>query len=335
MIPIGEFKIGNTELAKVLHYYGFLEETNEYKIVCPFHEDVNASMQVKLNEGSFYCFGCGESGNALRFVMLANKRLNDLESCFKLFKILKSKKVKNIKVERASKPKVENVEALNEAKDYYYGLKKTDWLEELRSNPERLYLRKRGFSAQTLNKCRAKINYNNSYPIIFPMFDLGEFRGWVCRTTSSSIAKKRKYLYNTGFIRSNTLVGTYDSDTVMLVEGYMDWLKMKQFGVDKVTAILGWKITDQQIQKLKQKGVKTIISALDNDECGIKGTMYLKKYFEVIRFQFPDGIKDPGDMNIKTFSLVNDELNSQIRRTQNGINGRFEKSGKKSGFKQR
>ena len=41
------------------------------------------------------------------------------------------------------------------------------------------------------------------------MIDNGKFKGWVCRTTDKDIEKKRKYLYNKGFRRAETLVGSY------------------------------------------------------------------------------------------------------------------------------
>lgn len=314
--------VGSQELAKVMHYYGLLEGESEYKIVCPFHEDVNASMKVNLVNGDFFCFGCGASGDALKFVQLASKHLDELESCFKYYKILKSDKVREIKTIIRSKAKLENEQAIIEASDYYFGLKTIDWRKE--ESMEREYMRNRGFIPSSLNKCKAKVNYSNSYPIIFPMFDLGTFKGWVCRTNNKVIEQKRKYLYNEGFSRSNTLVGDYDAEVVVLVEGYMDWLKMRQNGLKHVAAILGWKATDQQIKKLKKAGVKHIISALDNDSCGAKGTEYLKKFFDVTRFQFPDGVKDPGDMGKATFVNANKKTKIEYRRNkQNGVNRRY------------
>lgn len=297
--------------------------------MCPFHDDINPSMEIILSEGFFKCYGCQESGNALKFVTLVNrKNMDELEACKEYFKILKSKKVKRIKFKpRKHKAIQDNVQALNEAHDYYYGLKTNNWKEK---SPEREYMSERGFHASTLEKCKAKINYNLAYPLIFPMYDLGEFRGWVCRTMSPQIEKRRKYLYNEGFLRNNTLVGDYDSEVVVLVEGYMDRLKMVQYGAKKVVAILGWKITDNQIQKLKDQGVKYIISALDNDECGNKGTKYLKQYFPVIRFQFPDGCKDPGEMNREQYQIANKETKRLFREAkQNGIIRRYQKSGEK------
>lgn len=310
-------KIGSgEELAKVLHYYGLLEGDSEFKIVCPFHQDVNPSMKISLSDGTFYCFGCGVSGNAMRFVELANSDLDKLEACREYYRILRSKKVKHLNVEIRHKNKIADKQALVEAEDYYFGLKTVDWRTE--ECAEKEYMRKRGFNSKSLNLCKAKINYSNKfYPLIFPMFDLNEFKGWVCRTTDKRVEAKRKYLYNVGFSRRDTLVGSYSSKVVILVEGYMDWLKMRQNGVKNVAAILGWKITAQQISKLKKQGVKIIISALDNDTCGMKGSEYLKSFFKVVRFQFPEGVKDPGEMDFETFSRAYERTKKEFRRVLN------------------
>ncbi|NLZ73800.1 MAG: toprim domain-containing protein, partial [Bacteroidales bacterium] len=178
------------------------------------------------------------------------------------------------------------------------------------------YLLERGFDLGALNKVKCKVTFNDSYPIIFPLNDMGVFKGYVCRTMDPEIQKKRKYLYNKGFSRRNTLVGKYDCKTVMVVEGFMDYLKAKQYGVKYVCALLGWKATPEQIEKLKAQGVETIISALDNDECGIKGTKYLENYFEVIRFQYPKSIKDIGEMNKKQFKKAKQKT-IKFRRKKN------------------
>ena len=282
-----------------------MEGGDKFKIVCPFHADINPSLLVSLSTGSWYCFGCGLSGNAYDFVRLLFPKLSDLECLKAYYKILKSRKVKRLKFRRKKDKlykQTNNKQALIEAEDFYFGLKTINWIVE--NNPEKQYMRDRGFLPSSLNKCQAKLTYNVNYPIVFPMFDLGQFKGWVCRTTTPRIEKKRKYLYNKGFSRRDTLVGNYQAKTVVLVEGYMDRLKLLQFGVKHATAILGWKVTEQQIVKLKNAGVKTIISALDNDQCGEKGTLVLKQYFKVVRFVFPSGCKDPGDLTREKFKIA-------------------------------
>lgn len=301
------FKCGGKELAKVLYYYGLIFDTSqaEYKIVCPFHEDVNPSMICNIDNGSYFCFGCGETGDAFSFVRKVEKKLNDLQACKKYFEILKSKKVNGINLSgRVKKRKKSSKRLYEEAYDYYHGLKSVDWLKDSDEDVQKAgnYMYKRGFDKSTLNKCKAKITYNRAYEIIFPMIDNGKFKGWVCRTTVRNIEKKRKYLYNDGFSRATTLVGEYrNCKTVFIVEGYMDRLKFIQFGVNNVVAILGWKISYEQMQKLKDQGIEHVISALDNDKCGKQGTEYLRQHFIVTRFKYKKGIKDPGEMDKKTF----------------------------------
>ena len=300
-------------LAKVLWYYNLIPNVASLnqKIVCPFHDDINPSMIVNLEDGSWFCFGCGLTGDAKKFVKIMEFKyngLNDLQAYQKYLRILKSDKCSNIKLNRALvKQKPLQKDLYNEAYDYYHGLKKVNWRDS--GEPEvviaKEYMTKRGFNPDTLNKCKAKITYNKSYGIIFPMLDNGKFKGWVCRTMIKSIEERRKYLYNEGFSRATTLVGNYGTtDYVFVVEGYMDRLKFVQFGEDNVVAILGWKISPQQIQKLKDKGITKIISALDNDDCGKRGTEFLKKSFKVTRFTYLKGIKDPGEMTQESFNKM-------------------------------
>lgn len=268
-------------------------------------------MKIDLVEGSFYCFGCGEAGDAFKFVKLLNPKLNDLQALRLYVRILKSKRCRKLKLKVSKKERKDDVEQLQIAKRYYKGLATVNWEKNSIVNynemdPVRDYMKQRGFNPKTLNNCKAKLTYNNSYPIIFPMLDNGKFKGWVCRTNNKTIEKKRKYLYNEGFSRATTLVGNYGKKKfVYVVEGYMDMLKMRQNGCHNVVAILGWKATDEQINKLKNAGITDIISALDNDECGRKGTRYLKKFFNVHRFRYLKGIKDPGEMTKELFEKMN------------------------------
>lgn len=313
-----------SELAKVLWYYNLIPSVNEavQKIVCPFHNDVNPSMITDLQTGRWYCFGCGKNGDARKFVSEMEwkyHQLNDLESVVKYRKILKSKKVSDIRLSKSVKnhKKSSKKTLYLEAYDYYHCLSKIDWqtTSEISEVSEtRQYMEDRGYSPDTLNKVKAKVTYNSQYQLIFPMLDNGKFKGWVCRTTDKEVEAKRKYLYSEGFSRSTTLCGDYGSkEYVIVVEGFMDRLRFIEVGIepDNVVAILGWKMSDEQQNKLKSKGIKYIISALDNDEAGRKGTKYLKTTdFKVIRFQYIKGIKDPGEMTEEQFKKC-------YRRTMN------------------
>lgn len=45
---------------------------SSYKGLCPFHKEKSGSFYVHPERGFFHCFGCGESGDALTFVMKQN-----------------------------------------------------------------------------------------------------------------------------------------------------------------------------------------------------------------------------------------------------------------------
>lgn len=306
---------GGKELAKVLIYYGLIADvvSSDFNIICPFHEDINPSMRICLNDGSFFCFGCGAKGNALEFVRKVHPELNELQACVLLEQILNSDEVKKLNVKYKKKRRINNRQALNEAHDYYYGLRTVDW-NNIHTKEEQevlQYMKQRRFDARALNIAQCKTNYNIAYPFLFPILDNGEFKGWVGRTMNKYVEKKRKYLYNDGFRKRDTLCGNYEQNKIVFIcEGFMDYLSLRTRGhIKNVVAILGWHISDEQVQKLKDKGVTTVVSALDNDKAGNKGTEYLKKFFHVIRFEYPEGVKDAGEM-------PEHELKKAIRRTR-------------------
>ena len=321
-----KFHIGGKELAKVLYFYGFIPDinTSEQKIVCPFHDDVNPSVVINFEHGNWFCFGCNRTGNAYDFVEGIERKngVKGVKLLFRFYEILHSNKVEKLKFNPKMKTKKQSEELYDIAHDYYYGLSKVDWKKT--DIPEALeakeYMRKRGFTSKTLNKVQAKVTYNKSYSIVFPMLDNGEFKGWVCRTTDKEVEKKRKYLYNGGFMRRNTLVGDYKGCSyVFVVEGYMDRLKFVQYGVENVVAILGWKMSREQEKKLRDAGVKYIICALDNDSCGKKGYEYLKSIFpdKVVRWKYLKGIKDCGESTKETFDKMYQKTMQELQKMKN------------------
>lgn len=299
-----------TALAKVLWYYRLIYNTNQLKqkIVCPFHNDQNPSLLVNLAEGTWYCFGCGLNGDAYKFVMLMEKKYhgtNDLQAFKTYQKILSSDKFSDIVITHDMvKALPQHKELYAEAYDFYHGLRTVDWEHDDTEISEvaevKQYMMARGFKPETLSRAKCKVTYQWSYSMVFPIMDNNKFKGWVSRTMRSRIESKRKYLYNEGFSRATTCCGRYGAkDYVFVVEGYMDMLKLFQFGLEDVVALLGWKMSDQQEIKLKSAGIRKIISVLDNDQCGKRGTEYLKTIagFNVTRWCYLKGIKDPGDMD--------------------------------------
>lgn len=314
-------KYDGNDLLKVLVYNNLCCESEQtlFNIVCPFHEDINPSMRIDLNSGTYFCFGCEERGNAFDFVRRMFPELNEVQCCVMLEKIIHNKKVVNVKFNKnkTKRNKKNFKRALLEAEDYFYGLRSVDW-NRVQTDEERevlQYMQKRGFTPKQLNVADCRVNCSIAYQIIFPILDNGVFKGWVCRTNKKSVQDKRKYLYNDGFYKRDTLCGNYSENCIPVIcEGYMDYLSMRTRGHYKNTvAILGWHMSDMQAEKLKQKGIKTVISALDNDSAGIKGSEYLKRYFNVIRFPYDDGIKDIGEMSEQQLVQKMKQIRKEIK----------------------
>jgi DNA primase len=299
-------------MAKVLKAYDI--DYTEQKVMCPFHGDVNPSMSIDLAKSRVYCFGCQKSYTAFQFVEAAEPELNKLQIYSRLASIAKGAKIELKPQHIRDNSEEDFAQLLTQAEDYYFNLPKTDWVNGDWTD-ELDYLVERGFSQELLNKCGAKLNFNAWYPIIFPIMDNGVFKGWVCRTTQKEIEARRKYLYNTGFRRSTCLCGRYNNKSpLLIVEGYMDMLKLRQAGLKNVAATLGWKMSPEQRQKLREAGVLDIVSALDNDESGEKGHKFLltQGFRTVQRWKFRKTHKDPGDQSPSEIIKVAKFMNLSI-----------------------
>lgn len=304
-----------------LKHYNIYQEDDQYKIICPFHGDKNPSLQINKQTGFFYCYGCGLSGGAFELVKNYEPNLSPIEIYKKLHSFVKEGKgdiggrdvytYTNLPYTNSFvDSKVKYKEGIKLAKDFYFNLPETNWYKlPEEAIPILRYMKRRGFTTSTLKKFGAKFTYNKNYPIVFPMYDNGIFRGYVMRTDDPTVEDQRKYMYNKEFRRRITLPGDYKNSTVILVEGFLDMLKAKQYGIKYVAAVLGWKLTSEQFEKLKRCGVKTIICALDNDECGRKGYKYLKRicsvnHISVKRIRYPKTMKDMGDLNEENSKLI-------------------------------
>lgn len=304
----------------LLKYFDIFEPYDKYKIVCPFHDDNNASLQINVSDAFFFCYaGCGAQGSSIElyknFYKIQNPNkpeISDLKAQIEINKIAGIKntnKYKNGESFEVKQEQYNKTAEIKSAREYFYNLPEVNWYRPCKSGEVedetrmcREYMKKRGFSNTALTMFEAKPSLNRYYPIIFPLLENGIFRGYVMRTFDPETEEKRKYMYNRGFRRQNVLPGNYKCcRTVVCVEGYLDLIKAYQIGVKNVVAFLGWKASGIHLCKLKKSNIKTIICALDNDEAGRKGYKYLQcisdKYgFRIVRLRYPKGIKDFGDV---------------------------------------
>ena len=60
-----------TDLSDLIAGYGIQVKRagGSYKACCPFHHEKTPSFHIQPDKGFYHCFGCGESGDAIKFVM--------------------------------------------------------------------------------------------------------------------------------------------------------------------------------------------------------------------------------------------------------------------------
>ena len=61
----------NTSLLRLVESQGhdLKKEGSDYVMCCPFHEEQTASMKITPSNNLFHCFGCGEGGSVIDWVM--------------------------------------------------------------------------------------------------------------------------------------------------------------------------------------------------------------------------------------------------------------------------
>lgn len=74
-------KIKDTQLSTIIgRYVKLFKAGNEYQACCPFHNEKTPSFKINDRKGFYKCFGCGESGGVINFVMKQD-RLPFYEAC--------------------------------------------------------------------------------------------------------------------------------------------------------------------------------------------------------------------------------------------------------------
>jgi DNA primase len=180
-----------------------------------------------------------------------------------------------------------------------------------------LYLQSKGFGTGLLEeaglilKKRKGDGYYDRFRnrIIFPIQDsIGRFVGFGARILETENEEGPKYINsneNLLFHKGKQLYGFYNTedfirkeDSVFVVEGYFDVIRMYKEGFKNTVAPLGTALTEEQIA-LILRYTRNIYLLFDPDEAGLKAAlrsinMLFKRGVEPYIVRFPQGI-DPGD----------------------------------------
>lgn len=285
--------------------------------LCPFHNEKSPSFSVSQEKQIYKCFGCGEAGNVISFVMKdrnmvfldAVKYLADRAN----ISLGIESKEKNKNAERKEVLYKVNVEAAKfffsnlmntpSAKEYFLnrgikeetikrfglGFAKDGW------NNLIFHLRKRGIKDDimeaagliSVNREKGKKYDRFRNRVMFPVFDYrGKVIGFGGRVLDDS---KPKYLNSPEtlvFQKGTNLYGlnfalkhTMKERYFVIVEGYMDLITLHQYGITNVVASLGTALTINQARLLKRYADKVVISY----DADVAGQMATLRGLEVLR----------------------------------------------------
>ncbi|MFA5062765.1 MAG: DNA primase [Candidatus Omnitrophota bacterium] len=282
-----------------------------FKACCPFHHEKTPSFMVSPDRQIYHCFGCGESGNAFKFLMRYERM--DFPGAVKF--LAKKAGVILPEIETSEyKPSGLSTQLykVNElAADFYSGI-----LNSNEGSKGRDYLIKRGIKQATAvelkigfapNKWDSLINYLRSKSvsldsmekaglvinkesggyydrfrnrIVFAIFDAkGRILGFGGRVLDESLPKYLNSPETAIYSKGKNLYGfnlskehIRENDFVVMVEGYLDFLVPYQEGLKSIVASLGTALTIEQARLLRRY-THNVIMIYDSDTAGELATL--------------------------------------------------------------
>ena len=323
------------------NYVQLKKQGSNFVALCPFHSEKTPSFVVSPNKQIYHCFGCGASGDAIKFIMEIEK-LTYPEAIEKLASMY------NFKLEYTKGNSFIHIDLLERINSFY--------ISNLYKNQNALnYLKQRGLFDSTIEKFQlgyapssqeqfkffknanlnkkdlidlGVLNESGEYPrlierITFPIFSQnGKIIAFGGRTitnhpakyinfTNTKIFNKSKTFYGLNFAREHIL----RSKKVIITEGYMDVIMLHQAGIQNAVATLGTALTKEHLPILRKLNPKVTIS-YDSDTAGINAALkasklLYKEYFDGGVILFAQG-EDPADA-VKKGKNIEEILKNEIK----------------------
>lgn len=283
-----------------------------YKGLCPFHAEKTPSFTVNPARRSFHCFGCGEGGDALSFIMRYQgitfwEAIKQLAARYHI--ALPERDLSARERESASKRKA--LFALNQrAAEIYHqrlfspqGAVARAYLEKRRIPLEVINDFQLGYAPESwdfllkamaeageealaeagliVNRESGKGYYDRfRQRVLFPIIShSGQHLGFGGRILGDGQPKYLNSPETLVFTKGKTLFGLFQnkeairrSQRALIVEGNFDLLSLVSAGIRDVVAPLGTALTPQHIQALRGYAQEAIL-LFDGDGAGIKAAM--------------------------------------------------------------
>jgi len=277
---------------------------------CPFHKEKTPSFTVNPTKQFYYCFGCGASGDVVKFIMdfeslsfievvtnlthslgleLPNKNnlssglselANVLELAAKFFEL--SLRDHNLSLSAINYLKSRKISG-KMAKNYRLGFAPSSWdsLKKflITKNISENIAFNAGLLSKNANNQRSFDKFRNR--IMFAIRDkYGQVIGFGGRVLSPE--DEPKYLNSPEthlFSKGHELYGLFEAKQAIraqrkaiVVEGYLDVISLSQFGVSNCVATLGTSCSEHHIEKLF-KITNEIVFCFDGDQAGRKASI--------------------------------------------------------------
>ena len=336
---------------------------------CPFHNEKTPSFSVDSEAQMYYCFGCHKGGTVINFVMdmermefmeavrlladRAHMELPERSSPPGQTTANRDERERMYEANRAAARfyhellwTEEGASALNYL--YSRGLNDSDirrfglgaspkgWdglLSHLEAQGfEPALLERAGLATRRDNRCFDMFRGRVMFPIInaqgrvlgFGGRAMGDAQPKYLNTAETPIFNKRRELYGLNFAKKERSVGH-----LVLVEGYMDTVSLRKYGVQGVVATLGTALTEEQARLMKRYAPQVWIS-YDGDAAGQKAAL---RALDILDGQglptrvidYPEGM-DPDDF-IKANGLGgfealprHDSTSYRMIRAKDGLN---------------
>ena len=308
-----------------------------YWACCPFHGETKPSFSITPDTQTFYCFGCKKGGSVIDFVM-EYERCDFLDAVKELADqahMQLPEREMSQEDEGAARALRERIWEANVAAARYYhdllwtpeggealtylykrglddaGIKRFGLGVSPRHGGLTQHLLSQGFEEEVLIKawlCGKK--EDRLYDMfrgraMFPIIDgsgrvlgfggriLGDGEPKYLNTSDTPVFNKRRNVYAMNFLRKER-----NLQAVILVEGYMDVVSLRNRGVPGVVATLGTALTDEQAALLRRFAPEVRV-CYDGDSAGQKAILRALDIFEeagapVRVIDIPDNM-DPDD----------------------------------------
>lgn len=276
---------------------------NSFKGLCPFHTEKTPSFNVHPDKGYFHCFGCGEGGNSISFVM----KYHNLAFPDALMFLAERCGV-TIEYDKNVSQDAKDIVALHEelvleSRKYLYsreGKTALNYLYERNFTDKLLEEYLVGYFPSNVDTSKYVRKYDKSVLINSGLFKEGKYglrfmfydrvmipvRGVTGKTIAFSgrtisdqqpkyinspeteIFKKRRVLYNMDKAKKHLR----NAEFAMVVEGYFDVMRLAEYGYGNCVASMGTSLTREHIDLLRRY-TGDIYMLFDGDQAGYNSAL--------------------------------------------------------------